>query len=47
MDIGNCIVSKLEKDSNGKVVSMQGKLHLAGDFKTTDKKYETRTYKQT
>lgn len=38
MDWGNCIIEKINKDSNGVVTSMEGKLHLEGDFKKTEKK---------
>eukprot|EP00126_Sphaerothecum_destruens_P007214 Sdes_comp19742_c0_seq1m11744 len=38
MDWGNCFVTKISRDAKGAVVSLQGKLHLEGDFKKTDKK---------
>ncbi|XP_026194438.1 glutamate--tRNA ligase, cytoplasmic [Cyclospora cayetanensis] len=38
MHWGNCIFEHLEKDANGKVTAIRGKLHLEGDFKKTKKK---------
>lgn len=37
MDWGNAIVRKINHD-NGKLVSLEGELHLEGDFKKTEKK---------
>ena len=37
MDWGNCIIESVEKDGD-KVVKVNGKLHLEGDFKLTKKK---------
>jgi len=38
MDWGNAVIEKVEKGADGKVVSLTGRLHLEGDFKTTKKK---------
>ncbi|KAF3926787.1 hypothetical protein ABW21_db0209615 [Orbilia brochopaga] len=38
MDWGNAIVDTLEKDESGNVTTLTLRLHLAGDFKKTDKK---------
>lgn len=38
MHWGNCIFEKVEKDADGKVKAIRGKLHLEGDFKKTKKK---------
>lgn len=38
MHWGNCVFEKLEKDSDGKVKAIEGRLHLEGDFKKTKKK---------
>lgn len=38
MDWGNVICNKVHKDASGKVVSIDAKLHLEGDFKKTEKK---------
>ncbi|EAL63699.1 glutamate-tRNA ligase [Dictyostelium discoideum AX4] len=38
MNWGNAIVETLQRNENGDVVSMTGKLHLEGDVKKTDKK---------
>ncbi|GMM39002.1 glutamate--tRNA ligase [Saccharomycopsis crataegensis] len=38
MDWGNVIVDKVHKDANGIVTSTDGKLHLEGDFRKTEKK---------
>lgn len=38
MDWGNAIVEKIHKNSDGIVESIDAKLHLEGDFKTTEKK---------
>jgi len=35
---GNCFVDKICRDADGKVTSMEGRLHLEGDFKKTKKK---------
>ena len=35
---GNVIITKLNKDASGRVVSAEGTLNLAGDFKKTKKK---------
>jgi glutamyl-tRNA synthetase len=38
MDWGNIICTKVNKDADGKVVSIDAKLHLEGDFRKTEKK---------
>ncbi|EWC43394.1 hypothetical protein DRE_07693 [Drechslerella stenobrocha 248] len=38
MDWGNAIVEEIEKDAAGNVTALQLRLHLAGDFKKTEKK---------
>ncbi|TID15767.1 hypothetical protein CANINC_004296 [Pichia inconspicua] len=38
MDWGNVICTKVNKDADGKVVSIEAKLHLDGDFRKTEKK---------
>lgn len=38
MDWGNVICTKVNKDADGKVVSIDAKLHLDGDFRKTEKK---------
>jgi glutamyl-tRNA synthetase len=38
MDWGNVICTKVNKDAAGKVVSIDAKLHLEGDFRKTEKK---------
>lgn len=38
MDWGNVICTKVEKDAEGKVTSIEAKLHLDGDFRKTEKK---------
>ncbi|EGC35109.1 hypothetical protein DICPUDRAFT_98001 [Dictyostelium purpureum] len=38
MNWGNAIVRTVERNDKGQVVSMQGELHLEGDFKKTEKK---------
>jgi glutamyl-tRNA synthetase len=38
MKWGNCVVTKITRDGNGKVTGMEGKLHLQGNFKTTKHK---------
>jgi len=38
MDWGNAIVRKIHRDDEGKVVKLEGELHLEGDFKTTELK---------
>jgi glutamyl-tRNA synthetase len=38
MDWGNAIVNKITRGADGHVTSIAATLHLAGDFKTTDKK---------
>lgn len=38
MSWGNAIVREIVRDGAGKVVSLQGELHLAGSVKTTKKK---------
>eukprot|EP01025_Chloroclados_australasicus_P012110 TRINITY_DN15522_c0_g1_i1.p1 TRINITY_DN15522_c0_g1~~TRINITY_DN15522_c0_g1_i1.p1 ORF type:complete len:190 (-),score=31.23 TRINITY_DN15522_c0_g1_i1:311-880(-) len=35
MDWGNCIMHKVERDASGAIASIDGELHLAGDFKKT------------
>ena len=35
MDWGNCILRKIHKDANGVITSIDGDLHLEGDFKKT------------
>lgn len=35
---GNAIITKIEKDAEGKVIKMKGILNLKGNFKTTEKK---------
>ena len=38
MDWGNAIIRGRTKDSNGRVIGLEGDLHLEGDFKKTKKK---------
>jgi len=38
MDWGNAVVDKIKKDTTGKVVSIEGHLHLEGSVKDTSKK---------
>jgi glutamyl/glutaminyl-tRNA synthetase len=38
MDWGNAIMTKIHRDESGAVTHIDGKLHLAGDFKTTEYK---------
>ncbi|KAH7416420.1 hypothetical protein KP509_14G090700 [Ceratopteris richardii] len=35
MDWGNAVVERVQKDDNGKVVGLEGRLHLEGSVKTT------------
>jgi len=39
MDWGNVIIDKIHKDSSGKVVKLEGHLHLEGSVKDTKKKW--------
>lgn len=38
MKWGNCFIRKIHKDAAGRVTGADGELHLAGDFKKTEKK---------
>lgn len=38
MDWGNCIIQSILRTDAGEVVSIEARLHLAGDFKRTEKK---------
>jgi len=38
MDWGNCYIRNIQKDESGKVVLLEGELHLEGSVKTTKKK---------
>ena len=38
MDWGNCFVRTITKDASGKVIGLEGELHLEGSVKNTKKK---------
>jgi len=38
MDWGNALIKSITKDANGTVTALEAELHLAGDFKSTEKK---------